>query len=82
MSKLLPLLLKPFFRSPDRGAETSVYLCQSDAVDNISGAYFANCKQKRPKPWARDDDAAERLWDISEACTGFKYPASKTGPSS
>ena len=73
IAKLLPLLLKPFFRSPDRGAETSLYLCQSDDVANISGAYFANCKQKRPKPWARDDEAAEKLWEISESCTGFSY---------
>ena len=73
LAKLLPLLLKPFFRSPDRGAETSLYLCQSEAVADISGAYFANCKQKRPKPWARDDEAAQRLWEISESCTGFSY---------
>lgn len=74
LAKLLPKLLKPFFRSPDKGAETSIYLCQSDDVADISGAYFANCKQARPKPWARDDEAAEKLWAITEECTGFSYP--------
>ncbi|TDG15466.1 SDR family NAD(P)-dependent oxidoreductase [Seongchinamella unica] len=74
LANLLPKLLKPFFRNPDKGAETSIYLCQSDAVAGISGAYFANCKQAKPKPWARDDAAAARLWEISEDCTGFHYP--------
>ncbi|MDE0931496.1 MAG: SDR family NAD(P)-dependent oxidoreductase, partial [Halioglobus sp.] len=29
-SRNLPRLLKPFFRSPDQGAQTSIYLCCSD----------------------------------------------------
>ncbi len=44
MSKILPMLLKPFFRSPDKGAETSIYLCTSDDVSNVTGEYFSNCK--------------------------------------
>lgn len=74
LARILPKLLKPFFRSPDKGAETSIYLCQSDEVANISGAYFANCRQEQAKPWARDDEAAQKLWQISEECTGFRYP--------
>lgn len=74
LARLLPALLKPFFRSPDRGAETSVYLCQSEDVSGISGAYFANCKQARPKAWAQDDEAAARLWKITEDSVGFSYP--------
>ncbi|MBT3410632.1 MAG: SDR family oxidoreductase [Halieaceae bacterium] len=74
LSKLLPALLKPFFRSPDRGAETSIYLCQCDEVEAVSGAYFSNCKKTKPKPWAEDDAAAARLWTISEECVDFSYP--------
>lgn len=73
-SRVMPLLLKPFFKSPEQGAETSLYLCTSDAVADISGEYFVNCKPKRPKPWARDDEAAKRLWQISEESVGFQYP--------
>ncbi|MEQ8803140.1 MAG: SDR family NAD(P)-dependent oxidoreductase, partial [Haliea sp.] len=75
MSKILPLVLKPFFRSPEKGAETSIYLCTSEKVAGISGEYFADCKVVRPKPWARDDEAAERLWRVSEESVGFQYPA-------
>ena len=60
-------LLRPFFRSPDRGAETSVYLATSPAVADVSGVYFANSREKRPSAAAQDMDAARRLWAASEA---------------
>ena len=74
MSKLLPALLKPFFRSPEQGAETSIYLCCSEDVSDISGEYFIDCKVSKAKAWARDDEAAEELWRYTEEQTGFSYP--------
>lgn len=74
MSKILPLILKPFFRSPEKGAETSIYLCSSDEVAGVTGEYFVDCKPVRPKPWARDDEAAARLWRVTEESVGFTYP--------
>ena len=73
VAKVLHLILKPFFRSPLKGAETSLYLCSSDDAAEISGAYFNNCKVERPKPWAEDDAAAEKLWNYSEESVGFAY---------
>ena len=73
ISRIVPVLLKPFFRSPDQGAQTSIYLCTSDEVASITGEYFANCKRGNPKPWARDDAEAERLWAYTEQCLGFVY---------
>jgi retinol dehydrogenase-12 len=72
-SKVLPFLLKPFFRSPQRGAETSIYLCTSPEVSDISGKYFANCKVTAPKPWGQDDEAAAKLWAFTEDKVSFKY---------
>jgi retinol dehydrogenase-12 len=72
-SRNLPKLLKPFFRSPEQGAQTSVYLCSSDEVAGITGEYFIDCKPKKPKPWARDDDAADRLWTYTEQALDFRY---------
>ncbi|MEH6567852.1 MAG: SDR family oxidoreductase [Halioglobus sp.] len=74
VSRIVPLLLKPFFRSPDKGAETSIYLCTNDEVSKVSGEYFSNCKITLAKPWARDDDAAKRLWSYTQECIGFHYP--------
>lgn len=74
LAKILHAILKPLFRDPLKGAETSLYLCTSAAVAEVTGAYFDNCKQVAPKPWAEDDNAAERLWALSEESVGFNYP--------
>lgn len=73
LTKILPLLLKPFFRSPEQGAQTSIYLCSSADVAGISGEYFVNCKRRTPKPWARDDADADRLWAYTEQSLNFSY---------
>lgn len=73
-SKNLPRLLKPFFRSPEQGAQTSIYLCCSEEVAAVSGEYFANGKLSKAKPWARDDAAADHLWAYTEQTLDFKYP--------
>ena len=74
LSTLAPFLLRPFFKTPEQGAATSLYLCQDDAVASVSGRYFVNCREVEPKPWARDDVAARELWDVSEQLCGFHYP--------
>lgn len=73
-SKMVPLLLKPFFKNPDQGAQTSIYLCGSNEVAGISGEYFVNCRRRTPKPWACDDAEADRLWAYTEKCLDFNYP--------
>jgi NAD(P)-dependent dehydrogenase (short-subunit alcohol dehydrogenase family) len=73
LGKILPALLKPFFRTPEQGAETAVYLCEDAAVAGVTGKYFVDCRDLEPKPWARDDAAASKLWDLSERMTSFHY---------
>lgn len=73
VSGLLPRLLKPFFKTPEQGARTSLFLACDPSVADISGRYFVNSREVTPKPWARDETAAERLWDYTEECTGFRY---------
>jgi len=68
-------LLRPFFRSPDSGAATSIYLASSPAVDGITGQYFVNCRQTRPSRDAQDPAAARRLWDVSMELTGLSASA-------
>ena len=42
--KFLFKLSKPFMRSSNKGAETSIYLSSSDDVSDVSGKYFYNSK--------------------------------------
>lgn len=74
---LLGKLVKIFMRTPERGAETSVYLCRSPEVEGVSGRYFADCRERRSSPIAHDRDAARRLWEQSERLTGVSPPAGR-----
>ena len=53
-------------RSPERGAETLVWLAASPGVANVSGGYFFDLRQKAPSAAAQDGEASRRLWEISE----------------
>ena len=64
-------LVKPFLRTAEKGAETSVYLATSDEVTTTSGEYFYNCKPKKTNPSDRDREQARRLWQVSEHLVGI-----------
>jgi retinol dehydrogenase 12 len=62
--------VKLFFKSPEAGAATSVFLASAPEVQGVSGKYFVDCKEKFPSRAAQDDDAAETLWTRSEELVG------------
>jgi hypothetical protein len=64
-------LVKRFARSPEKGAETLVYLASSAEVEGASGGYYFDCKLAQPAAVALDDAAAERLWRVSEELVGI-----------
>ena len=57
---------KTFAISPEKGAETIVYLASSDEPAKSNGLYFYKCRPATPTSEARDPDAARQLWEISE----------------
>lgn len=74
LGKVIHLLMKSFLKSPEKGARTSLYACVSPELEGVSGRYFRDCREQRPKPWATDDTAAEQLWKLSEKLTGLSAP--------
>lgn len=62
-------VLKPFFRTPEQGAETSIYLASSPEVEHVTGLYFADKKPSTPSQQARSDYNAKQLWSLSEQLT-------------
>lgn len=64
ISFFLPLA-KLFALSPEKGAETLVYLASSPDVEGISGKYFYRCRPVLPSPEAQDGRAAIMLWERS-----------------
>jgi NAD(P)-dependent dehydrogenase (short-subunit alcohol dehydrogenase family) len=59
---LLFRVAKKFVLTPEKGAETLVFLASSKAAANISGEYFYKCRPKLPNREGQDDAAARRLW--------------------
>ncbi len=68
--KVMIPLLKPFMKSPARGAETSIYLASSPEVEGVSGVYFSGRKPATVNPIANDTSAAARLWKANAALVG------------
>jgi len=61
MGAVIPLIA----RSPEKGAQTSVYLASSPEVANVTGKYFVDSKATAPAPQATDPAVAKKLWDMS-----------------
>lgn len=55
---ILMFLAKPFARNTSKGAETSVYLCASPEVTNITGEYFVDCSIEKISDAAKDSNQA------------------------
>jgi NAD(P)-dependent dehydrogenase (short-subunit alcohol dehydrogenase family) len=58
-------LIRPFLKTPQKGAATSIYLASSPEVEGVTGMYFADSKPKISSPSSLDTAAAARLWQIS-----------------
>jgi len=66
----------PFFSSPEKGANTAIYLASSSNVEGITGGYFAKRKQVKPSDEATKIVAAARLWNISDKLTRLETDSS------
>jgi retinol dehydrogenase-12 len=71
-------IARPFMLSPERGADTIVYLASSPDVAGQSGGYYVKRQRREPSGAARDDTAARELWELSERMTGLA-PARPAG---
>ncbi|MBK9389049.1 MAG: SDR family oxidoreductase [Bacteroidetes bacterium] len=56
---------KPFMITPEKGAITSIYLADSDAVQNISAKYFVRCKQVDLSNPHINNENRRKLWEKS-----------------
>ncbi|MCM0674222.1 SDR family NAD(P)-dependent oxidoreductase [Micromonospora phytophila] len=59
------------FRSPERGAETLVWLANQDPARLVNGAYYYNRRLHRPLRKAADPQLAARLWAASAEAVGI-----------
>ena len=61
-------ITRPFSRTPEKGAETLVWLADSNDA-GPSGAYFTDQRPIQPTAAGQDAEVARRLWETSEKQT-------------
>ncbi|GGA42808.1 SDR family oxidoreductase [Paenibacillus physcomitrellae] len=65
-------MVKPFFLTPEQGADTAVYLASSPEVAGMSGLYFYKRKPAKISAKASSPELANRFWEWSEEVTGYR----------
>jgi hypothetical protein len=63
--------LRPLMISPEKGAETSIYLASSPEVEGLSGRYFVKKAEARSSEGSYDERLARRLWEVSAELTNL-----------
>jgi NAD(P)-dependent dehydrogenase (short-subunit alcohol dehydrogenase family) len=58
-------------RSPEKGAETVIWLASADEAAGITGKYFLDKKEIRSSQISYDVELAKRLWDVSSKMTNL-----------
>jgi len=71
-SKFSQWFARKFFKSPEEGAQTSIYLASSPEVEGITGKYFVNKQPKESSEESYNEDYAKKLWHAAEEMTKLK----------
>lgn len=67
LARMTMAVMKRFARTPEKGAETLVWLADTDEKSLESGRYYADKQARMPSAQASDMEAAKKLWEVSEA---------------
>jgi NAD(P)-dependent dehydrogenase (short-subunit alcohol dehydrogenase family) len=73
--KVLTTLGAPFFRSPERGARSLVWLATSEEGGHLTGEYVQDEKVTQPSVAATGPELARALWERSAALVGLPADA-------
>jgi Short-chain dehydrogenases of various substrate specificities len=65
VQRLFVPVMRPFMKTPTRGAATSIHLASAADVERVSGHYFVNSKPKKSSERSYDQVAAARLWQMN-----------------
>jgi retinol dehydrogenase 14 len=69
--KYLSPLIRPFLKSTEQGAATSIHLASSRGVEGLTGQYFVNSKPRNSSKLSYDAAAAAHLWQVSADMVGL-----------
>ena len=65
-------LAKKFMASPERGADTQVWMTEADLFETQTGGYFAKRRLKKPSAQGQDVALGMELWEHSVSILGIE----------
>ena len=72
LGRVLKIILKPFFRSPLKGANTIIYMAEIDGL-SITGAYWVDGRVAKTSHYSKNEAEAEKLWRLSEKLVNQEF---------
>lgn len=69
--RFLVPLWRPFMKTPQQGAATSIHLASSSEVEGVTGMYFANGRPRTANKASHDVAVAAHLWQVSARLVGL-----------
>ena len=64
-------MARPFMMSPEKGAETPIYVATSQELEGVSGKYFSKKKIEESSKESNNEEEARKLWDVSLKLSGL-----------
>jgi NAD(P)-dependent dehydrogenase (short-subunit alcohol dehydrogenase family) len=71
VQRLLVPFMRPFMKTPAKGAVTSIHLASAPELERVTGCFFANRKPRRSAEASYDEAVAARLWQVSAELVGL-----------
>ncbi len=62
--------MRPFMKSPARGAAASIHVASAPALEQATGGYFAAGRPRSSAARSEDEAAAQRLWQVNADLIG------------
>ena len=59
-------LIMRFMRTPEKGADTIIWLASSPEVEGVTRGYFVDREERTSNPESYNATVADRLWEVSE----------------
>lgn len=58
-------MISPFTKNSVQGAQTTIYCAVDPSLEKESGGYYSDCAPANCSAAAKDDNVAEKLWELS-----------------
>lgn len=69
---LISASLRMILKTPQQGAQTTIYCAVAEELKGVSGRYFEDCQEKElVKDFMKDRETEEKLWQLSMEMVGL-----------